>query len=103
MDEYKRIKGTQDIYGLEIDYWNQVEQIAKSILEKYAFKELRTPVIEPTELFNRGIGNETDIVKKEMYTFEDKGGRSITLRPEGTAPAVRAYIENSMINSGLPI
>jgi len=103
VDEYKRIKGTQDIYGPEIDYWNHVEKTAKSILEKYAFKELRTPVIEPTELFNRGIGNETDIVKKEMYTFEDKGGRSITLRPEGTAPAVRAYIENSMINSGLPV
>ena len=69
MDEYKRIKGTQDIYGSEIDYCNQVEKTAKSILEKYAFKELRTPIIEPTGIFTRGIGNETDIVIKGNVYF----------------------------------
>lgn len=68
----------------------------------FGYREIRTPIFESTELFTRSVGEETDIVQKEMYTFNDKGGRSLTLRPEGTAPTIRAFIENSMINDGLP-
>jgi len=100
--KYERIKGTQDIYGDEVNYWYFVEENARAVANLYGYEEIRTPIIEPTELFVRGVGEETDIVQKEMYTFTDKGGRSITLRPEGTAPTVRAFIENSMINDGLP-
>ncbi|MEN3008235.1 histidine--tRNA ligase [Pseudothermotoga sp.] len=99
---YERIKGTQDIFGDEIDYWYFIEENARIVANLYGYRELRTPIIEPTELFVRSVGEDTDIVQKEMYTFIDKGGRSITLRPEGTAPTVRAFIENSMLNSGLP-
>ncbi|HOB15652.1 MAG TPA: histidine--tRNA ligase [Defluviitoga sp.] len=102
MSNYKRIKGTKDIFGEEIDYWYYVENKAKEMLEKYGFREIRTPIIESEELFSRGVGQETDIVQKEMYTFEDKKGRILALRPEGTASVVRAYIENSMINFGSP-
>ena len=102
MSNYKRIKGTKDIFGDEIDYWYYVENKAKEMLEKYGFREIRTPIIESEELFSRGVGQETDIVQKEMYTFEDKKGRILALRPEGTASVVRAYIENSMINFGSP-
>lgn len=72
------------------------------ITKLFGYREIRTPIFESTELFTRGVGEETDIVQKEMYTFVDKGGRSLTLRPEGTAPTIRAFIENSMINDGLP-
>jgi len=102
LSNYKRIKGTKDIFGEEIDYWYYVENKAKEMLEKYGFREIRTPIIESEELFSRGVGQETDIVQKEMYTFEDKKGRILALRPEGTASVVRAYIENSMINFGSP-
>jgi histidyl-tRNA synthetase len=102
LSNYKRIKGTKDIFGDEINYWYYVENSAKNTLEKYGFKEIRTPIIESEELFSRGVGQETDIVQKEMYTFEDKKGRLLTLRPEGTASVVRAYIENSLINLGSP-
>ncbi|AEH50998.1 histidine--tRNA ligase [Pseudothermotoga thermarum] len=100
--KYERIKGTNDIYGDEIHFWNFVEQKAKRIANLFGYEEIRTPIFEMTELFTRSVGEETDIVQKEMYTFVDKGGRSITLRPEGTAPTMRAFIENSMINNGLP-
>lgn len=100
--KYERIKGTQDIYGDEVNYWYFIEENARAVASLYGYEEIRTPIIEPTELFVRSVGEETDIVQKEMYTFLDKGGRSITLRPEGTAPTVRAFIENSMINEGLP-
>ncbi|SHE89137.1 histidyl-tRNA synthetase [Marinitoga hydrogenitolerans DSM 16785] len=103
MAQYKRLKGTQDIFGEETKYWYFVESKAREIFLKYGFKEIRTPIIESTELFKRSVGETSDIVQKEMYTFKDKGGRSITLRPEGTAPVVRAYVENSMINLGSPI
>ncbi|MDN5341793.1 histidine--tRNA ligase [Oceanotoga sp. DSM 15011] len=103
MSKFKRIKGTQDIYGEDIKYWDFIEKTMKKVFLKYGFKEIRTPIFESTDLFNRGVGEGTDIVQKEMYTFEDKGGRSITLRPEGTASVVRAYIENSMINFGSPM
>lgn len=93
-------KGTKDILP-ECSYkWAYVEEKAKEILENYGFKEIRVPVFEQTELFERGVGDTTDVVQKEMYTFFDKGERSITLRPEGTAGVVRAYIENGM--SSLP-
>lgn len=100
--KYERIKGTQDIFGDEINYWYFIEENARTVANLYGYQELRTPIIEPTELFVRSVGEDTDIVQKEMYTFLDKGGRSITLRPEGTAPTVRAFIENSMLNAGLP-
>ncbi|MFP3491024.1 ATP phosphoribosyltransferase regulatory subunit, partial [Staphylococcus sp. SIMBA_130] len=73
---------------------------ARDICRRYNYHELRTPIFEHTELFQRGVGDTTDIVQKEMYTFEDRGNRSLTLRPEGTASAVRAYVNNKMY--GLP-
>lgn len=100
--KYERIKGTQDVFGEEVNYWYFIEENARAVANLYGYEEIRTPIIEPTELFVRSVGEETDIVQKEMYTFTDKGGRSITLRPEGTAPTVRAFIENSLINEGLP-
>ena len=95
-------KGTKDILPDESYKWQYVEEKAKEILENYGFKEIRVPVFEQTELFERGVGNTTDVVQKEMYTFLDKGDRSITLRPEGTAGVVRAYIENGMASLPSP-
>jgi len=89
-------KGTQDILPEDISKWYYIENIIKETLNKYGYKEIRTPFFEYTELFVRGIGESTDIVTKEMFTFPDRKGRSLTLRPEGTAPVVRAYLENSM-------
>jgi len=100
--KYSKIKGTQDIFGDDVKYWNYIEKKLRGILIKFGYHEIRTPIFEKTELFNRSIGENTDVVQKEMYTFKDKGKRSITLRPEGTAPTVRAYVENSMINYGQP-
>lgn len=96
-------KGTKDILPRDSYKWAYVEEKAKEILENYGFKEIRVPVFENTELFERGVGDTTDVVQKEMYTFLDKGNRSITLRPEGTAGAVRAYIENGMASLPSPI
>ena len=76
-----------------------IEAAMREIAENYGFYEMRTPVFEHTELFERGVGDTTDVVQKEMYTFSDKGGRSITLRPEGTAGAVRAFLENGLFNA----
>jgi len=89
-------KGTQDILPEDILKWYYIEDMIKEILSKYGYKEIRTPFFEYTDLFVRGIGESTDIVTKEMFTFPDRKGRSLTLRPEGTAPVVRAYLENSM-------
>lgn len=89
-------KGTQDILPEDISKWYHIENKIKEILNKYGYKEIRTPIFEHTELFVRGIGESTDIVTKEMFTFPDRKGRSLTLRPEGTAPVVRAYLENRM-------
>ncbi len=100
--KYERIKGTNDLWGEEIHYWSFVEGKARRVARLFGYSEIRTPIFEMTELFVRSVGQETDIVQKEMYTFLDKGGRSLTLRPEGTAPTIRAFIENSMINNGLP-
>ncbi len=96
------IKGTQDIMPWDV-YKNQfIEQTVIDIASKFGFRELRTPVFEHTELFQRGVGETTDVVQKEMYTFEDKGGRSITLRPEGTAGVARAFLEHGLFNEALP-
>lgn len=96
-------KGTKDILPSEAYKWEYVEENAKQILKNYGFGEIRVPVFEQTELFERGVGDTTDVVQKEMYTFLDKGERSITLRPEGTAGVVRAYIENGMASLPSPI
>ncbi len=93
---YKRIKGTKDILPEEVWKWEYLENQVKKHLQNSVYKEIRTPIFEVTELFARGIGEETDVVSKEMYTFEDKGGKSLTLRPELTAPVIRAYIQNNL-------
>lgn len=89
-------RGTQDILPGVVEEWQYVEQKMREITKRYNYSEIRTPIFEQTELFKRGVGETTDIVQKEMYTFEDRGGRSMTLRPEGTAPTVRSYVENKM-------
>ncbi len=96
------IKGTQDTLPKDSYKIQYVEAAVKETAENFGFHEMRTPVFEHTELFQRGVGETTDVVQKEMYTFEDKGGRSITLRPEGTAGAVRAFLEHGLFNEGLP-
>ncbi len=96
------IKGTQDTLPADSYKIRFVEDTVAEIAGNYGFKEIRTPVFEHTELFNRSVGDTTDVVQKEMYTFEDKGGRSITLRPEGTAGAVRAFLEHGLFNDALP-
>lgn len=98
----KAIKGTKDVLPKDVHKNQYIEATALDIAEKYGYKEIRTPVFEHTELFQRGVGDTTDVVQKEMYTFDDKGGRSITLRPEGTAGAVRSYLENGLCNEALP-
>ena len=90
------VKGTRDILPPDSFVWNRVEAVAREVFHGFGYGEIRTPLMEPTELFTRGIGEDTDIVNKEMYTFPDKKGRSLTLRPEGTAPVARAYISNGM-------
>lgn len=98
----KAIKGTKDVLPKDVHKNQYIEATALDIASKFGYKEIRTPVFEHTELFQRGVGNTTDVVQKEMYTFDDKGGRSITLRPEGTAGAVRSYLENGLCNEALP-
>lgn len=98
----KAIKGTKDVLPQEVHKNQYIEATALGVAEQFGFKEIRTPVFEHTELFQRGVGDTTDVVQKEMYTFDDKGGRSITLRPEGTAGAVRSYLENGLCNEALP-
>ena len=96
-------KGTKDILPDEVYKWQYIESKIKDIFENAGMKEIRVPVFEHTELFSRGVGETTDVVQKEMYTFEDKGGRSIKLIPEGTAGVVRSYIENGMASQPTPI
>ncbi|WP_404786489.1 histidine--tRNA ligase [Altericista sp. CCNU0014] len=93
-------RGTRDILPDEVAYWQQIEATARDLLHRAAYRELRTPIFEQTDLFERGIGEATDVVGKEMYTFLDRGDRSVTLRPEGTAGAVRAYIEHKLHAQG---
>ncbi len=99
----KKIKGTEDVLPKESYRWQFIENIMREEARCYGFKEIRTPVFEHTELFARGVGQTTDVVQKEMYTFDTKGGESVTLRPEGTAGAARAVLEHALDNEGLPI
>lgn len=99
----KAPRGTKDVLPSESYKWHYLERIIREITELFGYKEVRTPVFEHTELFVRGVGDTTDIVQKEMYTFLDKGNRSITLKPEGTAGVVRAYIEHGLHNLAQPI
>lgn len=94
--KYTLSRGTKDILPDEMAYWHLIESASRSLFDLYNYQEIRTPIFEMTELFERGIGTSTDIVEKEMYTFTDKGDRRLTLRPEGTAPIVRAYIQHAM-------
>ena len=91
-------KGTQDFLPDATAKWQAIERIARQTAELYHFGEIRTPIFEHSELFHRGVGETTDIIHKETYTFDDRGGRSLTLRPEGTAGVVRAVIENGLVN-----
>ena len=95
-------KGTQDILPAQIKRWHRLEAIIRELCRVFGYKEIRTPLFEHTELFSRGVGETTDVVQKEMYTFDDKAGRSLTLRPEGTAGVVRAFIENGMASQAMP-
>ena len=94
--KFQRPKGTKDILPADISKWHYVEKTIREVMNLFNFSEIRTPTYENTDLFSRGVGSETDIVGKEMYTFDDKGGNSLTLKPEGTASVIRAYLENGM-------
>lgn len=100
MGAVKAVRGTQDILPDAVGDWQRVEKVARDILNRAAYREIRTPIFEQTDLFERGIGEATDVVGKEMYTFSDRGERSLTLRPENTAGVVRAYIEHHLHAQG---
>jgi len=102
MNKIKAIKGTYDILPEDVGYWQVIERVVLETMRLYGYSEIRTPVFEETGLFARSIGEDTDIVGKEMYTFQDMGKRNLSLRPEGTAPLVRAFIEHSLDQKGLP-
>ena len=96
--KFAAVKGMNDLLGPQIETWQFIERTAREVFATYGYSEVRTPIVEDTALFVRSVGEGTDIVGKEMYTFSDRGERSITLRPEGTAPAARAYIEHNITN-----
>jgi histidyl-tRNA synthetase len=96
-------RGTQDVLPADSGRWQALEALLRDTARRFGYDEIRFPVFEHTELFTRGIGGSTDVVQKEMYTFEDKAGRSLTLRPEGTASVVRALVEHSLDKQGLPV
>ena len=98
----KKPKGTEDVLPSEIYIWQYVEDTARNVFESYNFEEIRTPIFEEYELFQRGVGDETDMVSKEMYDFEDKGGRRIALRPEGTASICRAFVQHKLYGPEYP-
>ncbi|WP_427339094.1 histidine--tRNA ligase [Caloranaerobacter sp. DY30410] len=99
----KAPRGTKDVLPADSYKWQYLENLFRKTCKEFGYKEIRTPIFEHTELFERGVGETTDVVQKEMYTFEDRGGRSITLKPEGTASVVRAYIENKLFAEPQPI
>lgn len=99
----KRPRGTNDFLPEDTAKWQYIEKLLREICRQFGYAELRTPIFEETALFLRGVGDTTDIVQKEMYTFEDTGGRSLTLRPENTASAVRAYVENKLFAGQQPV
>jgi len=92
----KAVKGTRDLLPPSTEVWNRVEAAARAVFRAYHYGEIRTPIFEETQLFSRGVGADTDIVTKEMYTFDDRDGSSLTLRPENTASVIRAYIEHRL-------
>jgi len=100
--EARAPRGTSDILPGEARMWQKIEATVRDVMRAYGYGEIRTPVFEHTELFQRGVGETTDIVEKQMYTFEDRGGRSLTLRPEGTAPVVRAFVQHKLGGAALP-
>ena len=106
MSILQAVRGTRDLLPPETELWNHIETIARGVFERYSFGEIRTPIFEETQLFSRGVGEETDIVSKEMYTFtpeariQGESVQSLTLRPENTAGVVRAYIEHQMGETG---
>jgi histidyl-tRNA synthetase len=91
------IRGMNDILPDEIPYWQELEKVCREVADQYAYQEIRYPIVEQTNLFKRSVGQATDIVEKEMYTFEDRNGDSLSLRPEGTAGCVRAGIEHGLL------
>ena len=93
----KVVRGMRDLHGADMDLWHRAEEVFHTLPERFGYSEFRTPILEHTELFQRGVGEDTDIVGKEMYTFEDRSGDSLTLRPEMTAPIVRAAIEHNLV------
>ena len=101
--KFQAIKGTRDLLPPETELWNRVEQTAREVFATYGFGEIRPPIFEPTELFARAVGGETDIVSKEMYSFEDRDETSVSLRPEATASVCRAYIEHNMNQLPAPV
>ncbi|HVS01968.1 MAG TPA: histidine--tRNA ligase [Thermoanaerobaculia bacterium] len=103
MSEYRRVKGTRDLLPPEAGVWAAVEETARRVFALYGYEEIRTPILEHTELFVRSVGEATDIVGKEMYTFADRKGRSLTLRPESTASVARAFVENGLQAWPLPV
>ncbi len=103
MEKIRAIKGTHDILPEEMFKWYHIEDTVRQLCNRFGFEEIRIPVFEYTDLFARGVGDTTDVVQKEMYTFEDKGGRRMTLRPEGTAGVVRSVLEHSLLTGVLPL
>jgi histidyl-tRNA synthetase len=101
--KFQAIKGTRDLLPPETELWNRVELIAREVFSTYGFGEIRPPIFEPTELFARAVGGDTDIVSKEMYSFEDRDETSVSLRPEATASVCRAYIEHNMNQLPAPV
>ncbi len=101
--EIKRMRGTNDFLPGEVEKWHFVEAKLRDLCARFGYQEVRTPIFEDTALFQRGVGDTTDIVEKEMYSFQDKGGRELTLRPEGTAGAARAYLENKLMGAAQPV
>ena len=100
MNQISAPRGTNDVFPPESAAWNRLESDCRDIAQRFGYGEIRTPMFEATELFVRGVGETTDIVEKEMYTFTDKGGRSMTLRPEWTAPVVRALLQHNLLAQG---
>src|SRR4030095_15846873 len=97
-EQQSTVKGMNDILAPEVSKWQFVEEKPRSVLDAFAYRELRTPILEYTPLFVRGVGEATEVVEKQMYTFDDKDGSSVSMRPEGTAPTVRAYVGRSQWN-----
>jgi histidyl-tRNA synthetase len=99
---FNTLKGIQDVYPPDIFLWHKIETVSREVFRNYGYHEIRLPIIESTDIFTRSIGETTDIVEKEMYTFTDRGGRSVTMRPEGTAPFIRAYVEHHLHREPAP-